>query len=254
MPNETQLAVVFQVKNEARQIRPAVESAKQLTDNIVVMDMESTDQTALVAKSAGAMVIKIPSAPYVELVRPLAFSQTRSEWVLILDADERLTPEIVQEIKTVVAQRADFTHYNLPRKNIFGGKAWFKHGGWWPDRQIRLIKCSAFREWPANIHSTVKVSGKIGILKHPFLHYFHGDLETMVAKTIKFEQEEAILLYQAGRAVKTATFGRKFLGELFRRLIKYQGWRDGAYGVIESFYQAYSKTITWLFLYEKKHI
>ena len=97
------------------------------------------------------------------------------------------------------------------------------------------------------------MEGQTGLLKEPLLHYFHKNLETMVAKTAVYEDVESDLLFKAGKPVSTATFFRKFLGELYRRLFKWQGYRDGTFGVIESIYQAFSKTITYLFLYEKYH-
>jgi len=245
------VTVVFQVRNEARHIKEAVARARLLTDNILVMDMESTDETRLEATRTGAEVIKIKAAPYVEPVRNLAFTQTQSDWVLILDADERLTPELAREISHTIKQ-TEYTHFAIPRRNLFAGKKWFRFGGWWPDSQTRLIKREAFVNWPKEIHSSVRVNGKRGQLRSPFLHLFHGDLEEMVNKTIKFEEQEAQLLFMANRHVTVTTFFRKFLGELYRRLFQKQGFRDGSYGLIESLYQAYSKTITWLFLYEKR--
>ena len=250
-----EITVVFQVKNGEAQIAEAVKSAKLLTNNVVVMDMDSSDATRKLARQAGAKVITIPNFSYVEPVRHLAFKLTEREWVLILDADERLTKELAKEIKEVINNPSNqYTHFALPRLNVFNARKAFKHGGWWPDKQIRLIKKKAFVSWPTNIHSTVKVSGNLGVLNHYFLHHFHGDLNLMVEKTINFENIESDLLLKAAQKVKTATFFRKYLGELYRRLIKQNGWRDGPYGVIENLYQAYSKTITWLLLYEKKFI
>lgn len=93
----------------------------------------------------------------------------------------------------------------------------------------------------------------MGLLNNPILHYFHGDIGQMVNKTMVFEDIESELLFEAERPVYTLTFFRKFFGELFRRLILNKGFMDGTIGIIESFYQAYSKTITYLFLYEKYH-
>ncbi len=129
---------------------------------------------------------------------------------------------------------------------------WLKNGGWWPDHQMRLINKNFFREWPTQIHSTPKIEGQMGFLENPIIHYFHGDLEKMVEKTIIFENIESDLLHKANRPVQTSTFYRKFLGELYRRLFKRAGFLDGQIGIIESIYQAFSKTITYLYLYEKK--
>ena len=246
------ITVVFQVRNEEKHIGQAIAAAQLLTKSILVMDMASTDNTAVIAKKAGAEIISIMAAPYVEPVRKLAFQKAQSDWILILDADERMTLNLAKEIQAAI-KKSEFTHYAIPRRNLFAGKKWFRHGGWWPDSQTRLIKREAFVEWPEEIHSTVKVQGKQGRLSAPFLHLFHGDLEEMVNKTINFENQEAQLLFAANRSVTVATFFRKFLGELYRRLIKKTGFFDGTYGLIESLYQAYSKTITYLLLYEKKH-
>ena len=136
---------------------------------------------------------------------------------------------------------------------MFGGKKWLQNGGWWPDEQMRLIKLSAFQEWPTQIHSTPIINGEMGYLHESFLHYFHGTIETMVQKTLVFEDIESELLFTAHKPVCVRTFFRKFFGELFRRLLQKRGFLDGQIGIIESVYQAYSKTITYLLLYEKKN-
>ena len=128
-----------------------------------------------------------------------------------------------------------------------------KHGGWWPDYQIRLFKKGSFIRWPDHIHSTPEFTGPLGYLTHPIEHLIVSSLEKMVNKTLLFEDYESDLLFKAGKNVHTLTFFRKFLGELYRRLIKHRGFLDGQVGIIESIYQAYSKTITYLFLYEKQH-
>jgi hypothetical protein len=93
----------------------------------------------------------------------------------------------------------------------------------------------------------------MGYLHESFLHLFHGNLETMVKKTLVFEDIESNLLFKANKSVTTVTFFRKFFGELIRRSVVRAGFLDGTIGIIESIYQAYSKTITYLLLYEKKN-
>lgn len=243
-------AVVLFTRNEEKNIKEAIESAKVLSRNIVVIDMESTDKTVEIAKREGARVFSFPYKKYVEPARNFGIKRAEADWIFILDADERITQELADEIKRR-CENEKYGFYKVPRKNIFGGKKWLKHGGWWPDYQIRLIKKSAFVNWPERIHSTPEIKGEGGFLKNPLLHYFHGDFEKMVEKTIIFESIEAELLFEARRGVGILTFFRKYLGELYRRLIKHKGFLDGKLGIIESFYQAFSKTITYIFLYEK---
>ncbi len=250
--SKSKVTIVIQVRNAANNIAACVESAKLLTRDIVVMDMDSTDGTREIARKAGATVRVIPRFPYVEPARNLAFEKISGEWVFVMDADERMTGELAEEIKAIL-EITPHSSFRVPRENIIAQKVTLRHGGWWPDHQIRLIKKTDFLNWPKEIHSTPNVRGSRGKLENPFQHYFHTDLESMVEKTANFEGREAALLYAAGRKVGVPTFFRKFLGELFRRLIKQKGFLDGAYGIIESFYQAYSKTITWILLYEKRN-
>lgn len=247
------ITVLIETYNEEINIESCIKSAQFLTDNIIVIDMQSIDKTVEIAKKMSAQVISFDSHPlYVEPAREFGIKQIKTDWVMILDADERITKDLAGEIDLVI-QSKEFTHYKIPRKNMFHGKKWLQYGDWWPDEQMRLIKISSFKSWPKAIHSTPNIEGKMGFLKEPLLHYFHGDLETMVDKTLIFEDIESDLLYKAHKSVSTSTFFRKFLGELYRRLFKNQGYRDGEIGIIESIYQAFSKTITYLFLYEKKN-
>lgn len=263
---DKKITVLIQAYNEQEEIVECIKSARLLSQTIIVVDTESTDKTADLARKNGAEVFSFPFARYVEPARNFGVEKVKTEWVFLLDVDERITGKLAEEItETLLRQPADqgdagspqgnITHYKLRRKNIFAGKKWLQHGGWnsATDYQTRLIKKSAFKEWPQAIHSTPVVEGKSGLLKEPLLHYFHKNLETMVSKTAVYEDIESDLLFKASKPVSTATFFRKFLGELYRRLFKWQGFRDGTLGVIESIYQAFSKTITYLFLFEKYH-
>ncbi|MCX6732204.1 MAG: glycosyltransferase family 2 protein [Candidatus Roizmanbacteria bacterium] len=246
------ISVLIQTHNEDRHIRECITSAKFLSQEVVVVDMESTDRTEEIAKESGALVISFPFSHYVEPGRAFGIQQIKTDWVFILDADERITPELAAEIKRIVPHTEN-TYFKVPRKNMFGGVKWLRRGGWWPDEQMRLIKLSAFESWPTQIHSTPLIKGEVGHLNNAFLHYFHGNVETMVKKTLLFEDIESNLLFEANKPVTTLTFFRKFYGELGRRLFQRVGFLDGTVGIIESIYQAYSKTITYLLLYEKKN-
>lgn len=245
------ITVAIYTHNEEKNITEVIESAKLLSSEILVIDMESSDKTVTIAKSVKAKVISFPYSSYVEPTREFGIKQAKTEWVLILDADERMTKELAAEIKRVIHQSpAQF--YKIPRKNIFAKIKWLKNGGWWPDNQIRLINKKNFISWPKRIHSTPEINGQPGYLNNPIIHYFHGDLSGMVKKTVVFEDIESDLLFKADKKSGTVYFFRKFFAELYRRLIKNLGFADGAFGIIEAIYQAYSKTITYLFLYEKQ--
>ena len=249
------ITIIINTYNEEKNIDECIESVKLLTENILMVDMGSTDKTLEIAKKHHVKIKTIMFSRYVEPGMNEAIKSVTTDWFFIVDADERLTPELALEINNSVKSNA-FSHYSVSRKNIFAGKKWLRHGGFGPedDQQIRLINKKFFVDWPKQIHSKPIIKGELSRLKNLLIHYFHNSLETMVDKTSVFEDIESDLLFKAGRKVNSLTLFRKFLGELNRRLIKKQGWRDGSYGIIESFYQAYSKTITYLYLYEKRNV
>ena len=275
------ISVIIHTRNEKENIKECIKSVQRLTNEIILVDMESEDETKQIAERLRIEIYTFPKSDYVEPARKFGIEKAETPWVFILDADERITPELAKEIDVIlgrngvttpesdlsaeasakvdsgqdeystVTRQARMTHYKIPRKNIFGKLKWLKYGGWWPDYQIRLIKKEAFIDWPKEIHSTPAIKGDCGYLKNPLVHFFHGNFETMVNKTVVFESIEADLLSKAKKPVSILTFLRKFTGELFRRLFKSLGFLDGSFGIIESIYQAFSKTITYIFLYEK---
>lgn len=249
-PN-SQVTVLIYASNDESNIARAVESAKLLTSHVTLIDIGSTDKTAEIAKRAGVQIVMLKQTPYVELVRMEGIKHAKTDWVFILDSDEVITQNLADEILQVIGYKLQVASFRVPRKNIFGKSKWLKHGGWWPDSQIRLIKRSELVDWPSVIHSTPQIRGTIEQLKESLIHYSHGDFSQMVQKTIKFEGVESDLLHKATKRASTFTFFRKFLGELYRRLIKQKGFLDGKEGFAESIYQAYSKTVTYLMLYEK---
>lgn len=257
------ISVIIYACNDERNIGRCIASAQLLSPNVILANIGSTDQTAEIAKRLGAQVVIMKQTKYVETVRMDGIRHSTTDWIFILDSDEVISPELACEITSVISAQSSAvsnltsdnlqltTAYRVPRKNIFGKSKWLKHGGWWPDSQIRLIKRSELVDWPSIIHSTPQIKGTCATLKEPLMHYSHGDFSQMVKKTIKFEGVESDLLHQAGKKTSTITFFRKFFGELYRRLIKQKGFLDGKEGIAESIYQAYSKTVTYLMLYEK---
>jgi len=249
------ITVIIHTYNEEKNIADCITSVKLLTDKIILIDMESEDKTIEIAKNLKVTVFNFQiKSNYVEPAREFGIKKSETDWILILDADERITEELAKEIKQLLTINSSLlTYFKIPRQNIFAGIKWLRHGGWWPDYQIRLINKKYFVDWPKRIHSTPEIKGDFGYLENPLIHYFHGDLTSMVKKTVIFEDIESNLLLKAKKTSGTKTFFRKYLAELYRRLIKNSGFLDGPFGIIESIYQAFSKTITYLFLYEKQN-
>lgn len=227
--------------------------------------MQSVDKTVKICQEEGALIFSFPYSKYVEPAREFGIKQSKTSWVFLLDADERITDELANEIKFALNKTDSVdesskktgsvktTHYKIPRKELFAQKIWLKHGGWWPNYQTRLINRKYLTSWPKEIHSSPTIRGEAGYLHRPLLHFSKNDYGEIVNKTIVFEDMESDLLFRADKPASTLIFFRKFAGEFFRRLVKNLGFLDGTIGIIESIYQAFSKTITYLYLYEKKY-
>lgn len=249
------ISVLIYASNDEQNIARAVTSAKLISPHVIVVDIGSTDLTASRAKAEGARIHSVEHVKFVELVRMNGIREVRTDWFFILDSDEVITLDAADEIRRVISSTDERTAtigaYRIPRKNIFGSTRWLKHGGWWPDYQTRLIRTRSLKDWPSVIHAVPVIEGQVVHLTHPLLHYSHGNFHAMVEKTIIFEGAESDLLTRAGRPSSTIVCMRKFLGELNRRLILSLGFLDGSAGITESIYQAFSKTITYLLVYEK---
>jgi len=228
-----------------------VQSALLLTKNVIIIGEEKKNDTKTKLDTLGVKIISFPNSGIVEPARNFGIQQAHTAWIFLLDADERITPELAKEIKETIKDKAS-EFYQVPRKEILFHSYWLRYGGWYPNYQTRLIQRSEFIQWPSKIHATPKIKGKKGMLHNPIIHYSQNDISELVNRTIIFENNEANLLFEANHSASTGVFFRKFFGELYRRLIKWQGLKDGTIGIIESIYQAFSKTITYLFLYEKQ--
>ena len=122
------ITVIIHTRNEAKNIKDSITSAQILSHNIIVIDMQSTDDTAIIAQKMGVNVYQFPYSTYVEPARNFGIEKANTDWVFIMDADERMTESLSNEIKEVT-EHTDKTYFKLPRKNIFGRVKWLAHGG-----------------------------------------------------------------------------------------------------------------------------
>ena len=159
--NDHKITLVINTKNEEKNIKECILSAKPIVDEIIVVDMVSSDKTVEIAEKLGAKVFKIKDYDYVEPARNFALSKATLEWTLTLDADERLTEELRRKIVRLIK---DSSHdgYKFPFKNILLGK-WIKYSMWWPDYHLRLFR-TGYLNWPAKVHQEPNFTGIISQL------------------------------------------------------------------------------------------
>lgn len=234
-------------KNEEEMIEDCLESL-QFCDEIVVVDNESEDKTSEISEKYGAKVIKVKSDDFSKL-RSEGLKNLSSDWVLYLDADERVTPELGKEIKQIIINPGEFKAFRIKRKNYyFGNKEWPKI-----EKLERLFRKKNLKGWYGKIHESSQVEGEIGELQNYILHYTHRDLGQMLDKTNEWSEVEAELRFKSDHPkMSWWRFPRVMISAFFDSYYKQKGYKAGIAGLIESIYQSFSIFITYAKLWEKQ--
>ncbi|TGK12229.1 glycosyltransferase family 2 protein [Leptospira fletcheri] len=160
--------------NEEDNISRCLSSLK-FVDEIIVLDSGSKDRTKELAENFGAKFVFREFDDYVGQKNHV-ISLARNAWILSVDADEEISPDLEAEIREVLGGREpDEDGYSIPRLTMYMGK-WIRHGGWYPNRRVRLFRKSKGRFIGEKVHESVKLDGKMGKLKNPVLHYSYQNL------------------------------------------------------------------------------
>lgn len=247
------ISVVINTFNEEENIKRVIESVGW-ADEIIVCDMYSEDDTAVVAKKMGAKILLHKNMGYVEPARNFAISKAEHEWVLVVDADEEIPETLADKIKEIVEKTDVVTHVEIPRKNIIFGQV-MKASMWWPDYHVRLFK-KGYVVWGDKIHSKPKVEGQG--LKLPeeerwaIIHYHYTNISQYIDRMNRYTGIEARYLANSGYEFDWKDMIRKPLGEFLGRYFANRGFQDGLYGLALSLLQAISFLIVYLKVWEKQ--
>lgn len=238
------ISVIIIAKNEENMIANAISSVPFAAE-VIVVDSGSTDNTVDIAKREGAKVVEARGGNFAEW-RNHGLSRSQGDWILYLDADERVTPKLAQEIQDTIRFTSN-TSFALPRHNIHFGK-WMQYGGWQNDLLVRLFLRSALKKWEGEVHESAVTIGETGTLKEPLVHLTHRNLADGLKKSVVWTDIEARLLLEAHTPrVTPLTLVRKTSMEFLRRLIFKKGYKDGMEGWVESMQQAMNR----FFVYER---
>jgi glycosyltransferase involved in cell wall biosynthesis len=190
------ISVAIITHNEAQNIRGCLESVKW-ADEIVVVDNGSTDSTLEICREYGAHIYREEWKGY-SRQKNSAIEKTRNDWVLSLDADERVSLELRREIEAVLAKDPSIDGYFFPRKNFFLGR-WIQHCGWYPDLNLRLFRKSRGRFLERAVHERIEVQGKTGTLKNPLVHETYRSLSDFFLRMDRYSTLAAREMHQEGR-------------------------------------------------------
>lgn len=243
--NKATLTVIIAAKNEGHQIRDCVDSVS-FADEILVLDSGSTDDTAAKARSAGATVHITDWQGYGPQ-QQRGIDLAKCEWVLSLDADERVSDDLRQEIQVVLAQ-PQFDGYCLPRYSSFCG-VFIEHSGWVPDYTLRLVRRQLAGFTNHFLHAHMTVNGKTGRLQSPIVHYSYRDLDDVLEKLNRYSRGAALDL-QARQGSSTLLKAlMKGSWSFIRTYFLNQGFRDGKMGLVLAIYNSQTTYYKYLRLW-----
>lgn len=213
-------------RNAATQLEDCIVSARALTDDIVVLDSGSDDGTVELAESLGARVIEAPFQGFGPQKR-MAVAAAKHDWVLCLDADERLTPELAASIAALV--EPEFKAYQMARRNRFFGR-YLSHGEAYPDRCLRFFD-RRFANWSEDVvHEKVQTREPVGLLRGDLLHDSAMDLAHYLDKQNRYTTAQALNLFQSGKRASVAKMCLSPLMRFVRFYFFRRGFLDGAAG------------------------
>lgn len=242
------LSIVIIAKNESAMIKNCLESVKW-ADEIVVVNNGSTDNTVEIAKEYTKKIISVDDNNFAD-VRNKGLQETTGDWVLYVDADERVLFALKDEIELIMSDQNSKSAYAISRKNIIFGKE-EKYGPFWPDWVIRLFKKTDFEKWVGEVHEHPIFKGDLGYTKNSFLHLTHRNVDQMILKNLAWSKIDAKLRLDANHPKMTGwRFLRIFFTEMFNQGIVRKGFFNGTIGVMDSMIQTFSLFTTYVRLWE----
>lgn len=253
MKPKVSISVVINVRNEAEQLTRCLKSIKGFADEIIVVDMKSTDDSVKIATSFGAKVFSYRPMKYVEPARNFALSKATGKWILLLDPDEYLHKTLKNELKDITT-RADIDFVKIPRQNFIFGK-WIRHANCWPDYLIRFFKKGSVN-WQKEIHSQPITKGNsLTLLDSDKLAIKHNNYQTInqfITRAIRYSNVQADELDAKEYKVKTSDFILKPIQEFNSRFYFSEGYKDGVHGLIFCLLQAFAIGLIYAKLWEKQ--
>jgi glycosyltransferase involved in cell wall biosynthesis len=243
------VTAIVLTKNEASMIESCL-ACLQWCAEIIVVDDSSTDATRELAEKMNARVTSTRATSFA-LKRSEALGLVRSDWVLYVDADERVTPELAREIDTIISSNnSEISAITIPRNSVCYGHA-LQHGGWSNESVTRVFRIAALEGWKGDIHESPVFHGAVITTGATLLHLTHRSTKENLLKSAEWTEIEARKLYESKvPTVSFFTLLRKGIMEFWRRAVVNKGYRDGMPGLVESTVQAFNRVVVYVQVWE----
>jgi glycosyltransferase involved in cell wall biosynthesis len=245
--SRARLSVVVVTHNEEERIRACLESAAW-ADELIVVDAESADKTATIARELTDHVIVRPW-PGFAAQKNFGLEQAHGDWILALDADEFVSAPLREEIAAILAGGAEHVGYAMPRRNVFWGR-WIRHGGLYPDWQLRLFRRGRGRFVERSVHESVTVDGSVGRLTGHLEHRSYRDVADFLERADRYSTLAADEWLASGRRSRPLVdlVGRpvgRFLSMFVARAGFLDGWRGFLLAVLYGYYVLMRSAKVW---------
>lgn len=246
---ERSITAIIIAKDEEPLIEDCIKSLTWASE-ILLVDTGSTDATISIAKRNGCRVYHDKTGKTFPEWRNNGLREAKGAWVLYVDADERVSPKLRDEILQTITSTNHSFAYAIPRlNNIFGRD--FYHGGWYPDYVKRLFYKKEFKRWEGLLHEEPVFNGELLHLENSLTHLKHETIFEMVEKTDKWSAIEARLMFEAKHPPMNIPRFLTGMGrEFWNRMILKRAFLDGPEGIIMTIYQVFSRFISYAKLWE----
>ena len=260
MSLKPKVSVVLAVYNEEKQLDRCLQAVKTQADEIVIVDGSSTDKTVEVAKKYTNKIIITDNPPIFHINKQKALDAAKNDWILQLDADEVVTPNLWQEIFTVIKDQESKPEKNqiygfyITRKNFFLTR-FLKKGGQYPDYVIRLVKKGKAYFPCQSVHEQIAVKdNRVGYLKNPLLHYGTTNFTRYITRDNRYSTLTAQFWYKQGIKPSFKNFLYYFIYKpiytFFNIYIRHKGFVDGFPGFIFALFSALHFNVAYIKLYQ----
>jgi glycosyltransferase involved in cell wall biosynthesis len=248
--SKIKISAVVNTRNEEKNIERCLKSL-EFCDEIIVVDMESEDETVALAKKYTHKIYSHKNVGYVEPARNMAISKALGDWILIVDADEVIPKTLAKElVKVAEVNETDFVR--IPRKNIIFGQ-WMQHSRWWPDYNVRFFKRGVVT-WQDEIHSVPITEGTGTNLKETeelaIEHFHYNSVDEFILRSMRYADLQAKELMDAGYQFETKDLISKPIGEFLSRFFAGEGYKDGLHGFIVSVLQFFAILLVYLKIWQ----
>lgn len=239
----TGLSVVILTKNEEGRIAKCLDSVKW-ADEIIVVDDESTDKTLeIIRKYTDKIFVKRMDVEGRH--RNWAYAQAKNLWILSLDADELVTPELKEEINAVLVSNPKENGFTIPRRNYIGDY-WVKSGGWYPSPQLKLFRKDKFRYEEVAVHPRAFMDDPCGHLRSDIIHYSYRNLEDFLSKLNNQTTREAEKWFQQNKPMRLGRFLWRTVDRFTRTYVGRKAYKDGFIGFSVAFFAGLYQFISYL--------